>query len=134
MAGDAREAEAPLEAPDVTTWPVLLSVLGFFAFVAAALVALRIYYNWDVHGPVVTPPRPYPEPRLQADPTADLRRFEAGQRARLTDYAWVDRTQGLVRIPIERAMALIAAQGAEGYAPLDSPAAPSPVRPPEKRP
>jgi hypothetical protein len=56
------------------------------------------------------PQRP-PEPRLQADPTADLAALRASEEARLHGYAWVDRAAGRVRIPIERAMALLAEDG-----------------------
>jgi hypothetical protein len=134
MSDDARRAEAPREAPDVAWRPVLLAVLGFLAFAAAALVAIRAYYAWDVRGPVVTPPRAFPEPRLQAAPFADQNRLQSEQRQRLTGYAWVDRSQDVARIPIERAMDLIAARGADAYAPLTPPAEPSPIRTPEQRP
>lgn len=113
---------------------VLFAVLGFFAFVGLSLLGLRVYYAWDVHGLAVIPPHSFAEPRLQSNPTEDLRRFQAKQRQQLTGYAWVDRGQGLVRIPIDRAMDLIAARGADAYAPLDPPAEPSPIRLPEKQP
>ena len=134
MAGEARHAEAPREPSGVAARPVLFTVIGFLAFVAVSLVGLHAYYAWDVHGPVVTPPRPFAAPPLQTDPVRDLNRFEAEQHRRLEGYAWVDRDRGLVRIPIEHAMDLIAARGADAYAPLDPPAAPSPVREPEKLP
>jgi hypothetical protein len=51
-----------------------------------------------------------PEPRLQADPLGDLRALRAEEDALLHGYAWVDRKAGTVRIPIERAMALLAEQ------------------------
>jgi hypothetical protein len=51
-----------------------------------------------------------PEPRLQADPLGDLRALRAEEDALLHGYAWVDRKAGAVRIPIERAMALLAEQ------------------------
>ncbi len=56
---------------------------------------------------------------LQRDPQADLKRFEIEQRAELTGYAWVDRQQGIARIPIEEAMRIISARGDHAYDPLD---------------
>ena len=59
------------------------------------------------------------------------------QRAKLAGYDWIDRQKGVIRIPIERAMALIAARGMHGYDPLEQapPAAdPSPPAPPAKGP
>ena len=124
----------PLEAANVATWPVLFTVIGFFVFVGLSLVGLRAYYAWDVRGPVrdaatiLCRAAPPGRPEGRSEP------FPSRQRQRLTGYAWVDRSQGLVRIPIGRAMDLIAARGADAYAPLDSSAEPSPIRSPEKRP
>lgn len=54
----------------------------------------------------------FPTPRLQGDDgnqdTADL---HAREDLLLDNYSWVDRSQGKVRIPIERAMELIAQHG-----------------------
>ena len=52
-----------------------------------------------------------PEPRLQDRPLLDLQRLRAEENAVLHGYAWVDRSAGRVRIPIERAMELVAARG-----------------------
>lgn len=57
-----------------------------------------------------------PEPRLQGDPIGDLRTLRAEEDRHLESYAWVDRGAGLARIPIERAMDLMAA-GVESGAP-----------------
>jgi hypothetical protein len=115
--------EVRRETPDVATQAVLVVALGFLAFVALSLVALRGYYAWSVREPVVSPPRAFAEPRLQSDPRADLARLRAEQTGRLQGYAWVDRERGVARIPIERAMALLADQGQAAYAPLDPPPA-----------
>lgn len=56
-------------------------------------------------------PRQPPAPRLQTDPRADLQALRARDAERLSTYAWVDREAGVARIPIERAMALLAARG-----------------------
>jgi hypothetical protein len=54
----------------------------------------------------------FPTPRLQGDDgdrdTADL---HAREDLLLENYSWVDRSKGTVRIPIERAMELIAERG-----------------------
>ncbi len=66
----------------------------------------------------------FPAPRLQTDDglqdVADLHKRED---LLLNHYTWVDRSQGKLRIPIERAMELIAQRGlpvapAEAHAPL----------------
>jgi hypothetical protein len=52
-----------------------------------------------------------PEPHLQPHPLIDRARYEARQRATLTEYTWVDRHAGIVRIPINSAMQILAEGG-----------------------
>lgn len=52
-----------------------------------------------------------PEPRLQMSPTADLRLVREEEDAVLGSYGWVDRKAGRVRIPIARAIDLLAESG-----------------------
>jgi hypothetical protein len=54
-------------------------------------------------------------PRLQTDPAGDLRAFRQSEDARLSGFGWVDRDKGIVRMPIERAMGLIAERGMPGW-------------------
>lgn len=44
----------------------------------------------------------------------DTRQTKLAQARRLEGYAWVDRARGVVQIPIERAMELVAAEAAAG--------------------
>ena len=52
-----------------------------------------------------------PEPRLQANEPPDLARFHKGEEAILDHYGWVDPDKGIVRIPVERALELVAKEG-----------------------
>ena len=52
-----------------------------------------------------------PEPRLQTEPVLDLQKLRARDAERLSTYAWVDRDAGVVRLPIERAIEILAARG-----------------------
>jgi hypothetical protein len=52
-----------------------------------------------------------PEPRLQARPQQDWQQQEEEARDLLNSYEWVDREQGTVRIPVERAIDLLAEEG-----------------------
>jgi hypothetical protein len=117
----AEKREALRESPAVSARGVLLASLGFLAFVILAMAGLRIFYLALVTGPIYRPPQPQPAPGLQSDPAAELARVQQAQREKLGSYAWVDRQKGTVRIPIDRAMALVVARGAHGYDPLDPP-------------
>ncbi len=52
-----------------------------------------------------------PEPRLQKTPVMDLKQFRAGEDEVLHSYGWVDPAKGVVRIPVDRAMELVAKEG-----------------------
>jgi hypothetical protein len=54
----------------------------------------------------------FPTPRLQTDDgSQDIADLHAKEDLLLENYSWVDRGQGKVRIPIERAMELLAQRG-----------------------
>jgi hypothetical protein len=54
----------------------------------------------------------FPTPRLQTDDgNQDVADLHAREDLLLENYSWVDQSQGKIRIPIERAMQLIAKQG-----------------------
>lgn len=67
---------------------------------------------------------PMPEPHLQPHPLSDRQHYDEQQRAKLSAYEWVDRKAGIVRIPIERALQVIAQQ--EGPTTPHSAPSPSP--------
>ncbi len=50
-------------------------------------------------------------PNLQVDPHLDLLALRAREDQSLTSYAWIDQKSGIVRIPVERAMKLVAERG-----------------------
>ena len=50
-------------------------------------------------------------PRLQISPPEDLKVFRVREEQELTNYGWINRTAGVVRIPIDRAMALLLERG-----------------------
>ena len=74
-----------------------------------------------------------PEPHLQPHPLTDRARYEAQQRAMLAGYAWVDRSAGVVRIPIDRAMQILAAGGRPAAGTAPSAPAQKPARKEQRR-
>jgi len=55
-----------------------------------------------------------PKPRLQVTPTLDLAEKRRAENATLNSYGWIDRASGTVRIPIDRAMDLLADRAKAG--------------------
>ena len=53
----------------------------------------------------------FPQPRLQQTPPIDLMGVMREERARITSYGWVDKKAGVARIPVDRAMEILAQKG-----------------------
>jgi hypothetical protein len=107
-----------LQPPDVATRPILLYALGALLLLAGAIGGLQAIYYWQVPVQQYPAPETFPPPRVQPGEIEQLRRIEEEQTSRLQGYHWVDRQQGLVQIPIERAMQLLVLEGMQAYAPL----------------
>jgi hypothetical protein len=91
------------------------------AAIAGTVIGVVVLVLLWLHGRDMTPGgqrlgQPYtlniPGPRLQSAPQPDLAAYRAEKEARLHGRGWVDAGQGLVHIPIEDAMALMAAPAA----------------------
>lgn len=52
-----------------------------------------------------------PEPRLQVSPDRDWLDMFHQEQEFLNSYGWIDRNQGIVHIPIEKAMEIVAQRG-----------------------
>jgi uncharacterized iron-regulated membrane protein len=90
---------------------------GFWLFVTMVVVSVGmkwvfVYYAKSQQlGPPASPFENArvlpPAPRLQAAPRTELKNYRDAQNERLASYGWVDQQNGVVRIPIERAMDLL---------------------------
>jgi hypothetical protein len=52
-----------------------------------------------------------PEPRLQRDPKVELKDLRSDENAILSSYGWVNPDKGIVRIPIDQAIDIVAQKG-----------------------
>jgi hypothetical protein len=57
------------------------------------------------------PRREPPGPKLQTEQAQDLATVVRAEERLLSSYGWVDQEQGVVRIPIDEAMKLVAERG-----------------------
>lgn len=110
------------EETDINEWAV-----GKFAIVLvlvtisalALLFGLMRYFLSREGGPpsgasqtaATEPARTFPQPQLQKSPVLDLKAIREAEDQVLHSYAWVDPEKGVVRIPIDRAMDLLAQRG-----------------------
>jgi len=143
--GRARQPEAippgavRYETTDVATGPVLKAVAGLVVGTLLVVLLLLPAFSWlRSRATAAQPPPPpmgrldpdrqAPEPRLQTRPVQDLSAIRAEDETLLSKYGWVDEPAGVVHIPIEEAMRLVAERG------LGGPAAPAPAASPAAAP
>ena len=102
---------APREERDVTVWIIPLAVVLTLVMVGVVLLGSGLLIAvLSGPEPVLTPTLVEPpEPRLQVAPAGDWDALKATQEAGLNRYGWIDREAGIAQIPIDRAMALLAA-------------------------
>jgi hypothetical protein len=115
----ADNSDVSHERSDVSTRGV--AVFGLGLLIVALLVHFGVYwlvayYQRNLGTAAPAPPgagseEPAPVPRLQVSPPADLAEMRAAEAKTLESYGWVDRQRKIVRIPIERAMDLLAEKG-----------------------
>jgi len=128
----ARSAESGHEISDISPLRVALTGLALAAVIAATmLAAYGLFYLF--HGsenrarpapsPLSYAPEPVPEPRLQAEPGEELKALRADEDAALKSYGWIDQEKGVVRIPIDRAIDILAERGLPARASKSAPAA-----------
>ena len=80
-------------------------------------------------------------PLLQASPQGDLKTLRATEKSVLEGYGWVDATHGVARVPIARAIEMLAAQSPETAPAAETatpeaaaPTAPATLQPPAAAP
>jgi hypothetical protein len=109
--------QAGHETTDVSIRPIVKFLVALTVGLIVVGVVLGLLFGFLSHKQgavpsVVSGPRELPpQPRLQTVPAADLQQLRSRENEALNGYAWVDQKAGLVRIPIDRAIDLIAQQG-----------------------
>jgi len=113
-----RDTEQGYEKRDVSYSPYVRWMAGLFLFTGVAVLTAFIVFKVMVRltpapasGSSAALSQLPPEPRLQAHPALDLLRYQRAEDARLNSYGWVNRQEGIVRIPVGLALDIIAKQG-----------------------
>jgi len=119
---DLGHPEPHAEVSDVNVWAVgkfAIALILLSIFSMAGLFALFRYFIQSTGGPVPPVTREFqldarkmpPAPQLEVSEPGDLARDRAAEDKLLTTYGWADKPSGTVRIPIERAIDMVAEQG-----------------------
>lgn len=129
---DGQNEEMDFEREDLGAKPILIFLLGLIIGCVVVALALKGLYSYldgyenrhqSVENPLVqqttTDTRliekgdinKFPQPRLESDETTEINAFRMQEEQTLNSYGWVDQQAGVARIPIDRAMALLAQRG-----------------------
>jgi len=116
-----QNVQAGYERGEPNTWAIV--AWGGASIVILVVVILAIQFYFDR----VTEQQVYQKQMLPV--SDDLLALRAKEQAQLHSYAYIDRAKGVVRIPIERAMELLAQEAEAGKLPYST--KPAPVTPPQ---
>src|SRR6266446_7167897 len=129
---DGHNREVEFEREDLAPKPILLFLLALIVGCLMVALVLRGMYSYlDVYenhhepaqSPLVEPTTAdtrtvspgditkFPQPRLETDERREINDFRDQEEQTLNSYGWVDQQNGVVRIPIDRAMQLLAQRG-----------------------
>jgi hypothetical protein len=100
----------------------------FVSALLVAVVVVLIFLVWFYR--VIVPPRQPsaqtpiaqqrplpPAPVLQVNPAVDMQRFREREEQKVSSYGWVDEKGGVARVPVQRAMEIVAERGLPQWQP-----------------
>ena len=138
-AGPPPDPNAGHERRDVSIKSVVL--FGVYLTVAAVAVHVAIWVLWgqlnraadrantsEYPMAATAPSQLPPAPRLQVQPREEMKALRRDEERALGSYGWIDRTAGIVRLPVDRAVELVLERGLpvrEQPVPFDEPPRPS---------
>ena len=118
------------EVADVDARRIVFAAAGLavviVVVVLAALGAYALLGRGHARARTADVTQSFQEPRLQSQPAASLRALRDEKEALLHEYRWLDADRGVVRIPIEQAMQVLAERARTGARRDD--ASPEPAR------
>jgi hypothetical protein len=116
------------EHADVNIWAIARFgiALAILCVVAMGLLAgLFHLFSTETGGPVpeakIDARRKPPAPYLQEKPVTDLREMRAAEDHILDTYGWIDQSHGIARVPIARAIDILAQRGLPVRAAMPAP-------------
>jgi len=105
------------EQTDFRTTGIAWLAAGLALFVVATPLLMPLIFPQSMQHrkPLAPPALVANAPGLEVMPREDFRKIERSHAAFGSSYGWTDRSRGIVRIPIARAMELLAERGLEGW-------------------
>ncbi len=99
----------------VVAFALVLAITALATFATVKILLDHMNFNYTRTdaplSPLANPDRLPPTPRLQVASGQDLKELHAKEDAALQEYHWVNKDLGVVGIPIEHAIELLAQRG-----------------------
>ena len=112
------DSEVDFERSDADPGLLAAIAAGIFVFVTAVPLLITVIYPQTLVRHTAEAPRiSHSAPRLAVPPRVDLARFKHAEDSEVESYGWIDRGQGVVRIPVVRAMDILARRGPQWPSP-----------------
>ena len=129
---DGHNPEVEFEREDLAPKPILVFLGSLVLICLVVALVLRGMYSYldrydNLHqlpqSPLVQPSTAstrdvspgditnFPQPRLESDERLEIKDFRLQEDQKLNSYGWVDQQGGVMHIPIDRAMQLLAQRG-----------------------
>ena len=102
------------EESDVSPWAVGKFAIGLALVCVISLALLFGFFRYllsEEGGKAPEIAKSPPNPVLETEPPVELKAFRAAEEHELNTYGWVDQQKGIVRVPIDRAIDMLAKKG-----------------------
>jgi len=113
--------ESHHEVSDVSPKPIFFFAMGLVVLILLTLISMKVFFKLldqdadrsdpQLSGVASERPKLPPLPRLETDPVAARKQYFQNEKVLIESYGWVDQKQGIVRVPINRAMELLVERG-----------------------
>jgi len=106
--------ENTIQLAPVLIFAIVMIVVSAATFLTVKIIEHAFALNWVRSEVPVSPlaqPQTPPPPLLQVSSGRDLRELREETNAVLTSYRWVDQQNGIVGIPIDEAIKILAQKG-----------------------
>ena len=105
------------ERSDIVSVDIAWLAAGLALFVVATPLVMPLAFPQSMRHrtPAAPPALSAQAPALEVTPGHDLQNFNRSESEFVNSYGWTDRSHGVVRVPITRAMKLVAQRGLPGW-------------------
>ena len=106
--------ENTVQLTPVVVFAVVMILVSVATFLTVKIIERAFDLNWARSEAPVSPlaqPQTPPAPLLQVSSGRDLAELRAKENAAINSYRWIDQQNGVVGIPVEEAIKLLAQRG-----------------------